>query len=113
MYKKQHSFKVIAASLEAEPKDILSMRDLIKANQVARKVTENDFSEFVDQSGVRYLPYAQAILYNYFSTLTMYPVYLHEQNTDDFVAFMRLSLEMGGFPLCDVIYEDGHSSVEV
>ena len=55
---------------------------------------------------MRYLPYAQAILYNYFSALITYPVYVHAQNADDVVEFMKLSLEMGGFPLCDAIYED-------
>ena len=48
------------------------------------------------------MPYAQAILYNYFSSLKTYPVMVNEQNVDQFIKFMKLSLEMGGFPLCKV-----------
>lgn len=83
------------------------MRELIKAKKIAKRVEDNDFSGVDDHSsGVRYLPYVQAIVYNYFSALTTFPVYVHAQNADDVVDFLMLSLEMGGFPLCDAVYED-------
>ena len=77
-----------------------------------------------DKAGLCYKANAQAILYSYFSSLITYPMYVHNQvsvltkrlspivfcqNAIDATNFVELSLELGGFPLVDPIFEDNTS----
>ena len=64
----------------------------------------------VKLAGVEYQANAQAILYNYFSTLKTYPVYVDAQNYKDVIEFIYLSYELGGFPLVDIVFEPTSSS---
>ena len=85
LYKKVFSFTVLAADPAQVAKQgasgtsEMSMRDLIKAKRIAKMVEGNDFSAVEDRGSTRYLPYAQAILYNYFSSLITYPIYVHSE----------------------------------
>ena len=82
------------------------MRQLIKMKKISEKVEATNFGIVEEPEGVRYLPYAQAILYNYFSAIETYPLKINSQNVTDAKNFIKLSLNLGGFPLCDPIYEE-------
>jgi len=55
------------------------MRELIKAKRISKEVEENNFLPVTDKAGLCYKANAQAILYNYFSSLITYPMYVHNQ----------------------------------
>ena len=84
----------------------LSMRELIKAKRITKQIEDNDYQPVTDKSGAKFVPSAQAILYSYFSSLVTYPMYVHLDNANDAVEFVTLSIELGGFPLVDAVFED-------
>ena len=59
----------------------------------------------IERAQIKYLPNAQAMLYSYFSTMKSYPIYMTSENFNEALELITLSLELGGFPLLDVVFE--------
>jgi hypothetical protein len=84
------------------------MREVAKRKKIQELFLENDFMP-VTLNGVEYLPNVQAVLYNYFQTMTTYPVYVNSDNHQDAKELINLSFELGGFPLIDPVFEPSTS----
>ena len=64
------------------------MRELIKAKRITKALEESDFQPHTDKSGSKHLANAQAILYNYFSSLITYPMWVHSDVSTDISCFI-------------------------
>ena len=77
----------------------------MKTEKISKMLIESVY-EPITQAGNRYQMNAQAVLYNYFSALKSYPIYVTTENVNDAIELLKLSAELGGFPLLDVVYAD-------
>ena len=64
----------------------------------------NDYKPTV-VNGIAYKANAQAVLQKYFSTLMTYPMYINAANCEVALEVMKLSIELGGFPLIDLVFD--------
>ena len=49
------------------------------------------------------------MLYKYSSTLMTYPMYVDSRNCKAALEIMKMSIELGGFPLIDLVFEPAES----
>ena len=77
----------------------------MKTEKISKKLEANAY-EPITQAEKRYQMNAQAILFNYFSALKSQPIYVTTENVSDAIELLKLSAELGGFPLLDVVYAD-------
>ena len=88
-YKKVKSFLTICNEKGNPDKWLwhtnLPMREVAKRKKVHKLFLDNDFMP-VTLNGVEYLPNVQAVLYNYFQTMTTYPVYVNSDVSAPIIA---------------------------
>lgn len=65
------------------------MRDLIKAKRITKALEENDYKPVSDKNGAQQITIAQAVVYNYFSSLITYPMYVHSDVSKSYTPYSK------------------------